>query len=183
MTVEGLPWCIVVIASLVGAIIDMRKGLLPNILTMPLFLSGLVWLTFQGGLSGLASSIGGSILLALPYIILFLAAGGGAGDAKMMGAIGAWVGFEQGIIVLVCVSIVSIFFGILTAFFKKRLKEVFVNIYTSVYTFFIVLFSGRGKVLLSKDSHPEKQQKGLTMPFGVSIFAGVCAAGGYVVLC
>jgi Flp pilus assembly protein protease CpaA len=182
MTVEGLPWCVVVIASLIGAITDIRKGLIPNILTIPLFFGGLIWATFQGGFSGLGFAFAGSIILALPYIILFLAAGGGAGDAKMMGAIGAWVGFEQGIMVLLFVAIASIFFGILTAFFKKRLKEVFANLYIGVYTFFIVLFSGKSKEYLGKDSHPEKPQGQVAMPFGVSIFAGVCAAGGYWLL-
>ena len=34
----------------------------------------------------------GALLLGIPFVILFLIAGGGAGDAKMMAAIGAWVG-------------------------------------------------------------------------------------------
>ncbi|MHC5073527.1 MAG: hypothetical protein ACYTFE_01725, partial [Planctomycetota bacterium] len=124
-----------------------------------------------------------SIILALPYIVLFLLAGGGAGDAKMMSAIGAWVALKQGIVVLVFVSVASIFFGILTAFFKKRLKEVFANVYIGVYTFFVILFSGKSKEYLRKDSQIKKPQGQVAMPFGVSIFAGVCAAGGYVLLC
>jgi len=45
------------------------------------------------------------LLLGIPYFLLFAFAGGGAGDAKIMAALGAWVGWHNGIAVVVGVSI------------------------------------------------------------------------------
>jgi len=82
-----------------------KEKRIPNALTLPLFIVGLLWSAWFGGLSSLAEAAGVSALMALPYIVLFLFFGGGAGDAKLMGAIGAWLGLKQGLMVLACVAI------------------------------------------------------------------------------
>jgi prepilin peptidase CpaA len=85
----------------------MRIRRIPNLLTAPFFVGGLCFAACLGGFAGLEESIGGCVLTAAPYLILFLWAGGGAGDAKMMGAIGAWVGLAGGAIVLLCVALAA----------------------------------------------------------------------------
>ena len=54
----------------------------------------------RGGGAGWPTLRSGVCCWACPYVALFLFAGGGGGDAKLMGAIGAWVGFASGVIVL-----------------------------------------------------------------------------------
>lgn len=100
---QPVPWAVVVAASLVAAMTDIASRRIPNILTGPLLLGGVVWAAWTAGPSGLADSISACVLLALPYVLLFLFAGGGAGDAKLMGAVGAWLGMVNGLIVLSCV--------------------------------------------------------------------------------
>ena len=82
-----IQWGVIISASLVAASCDMRSRRIPNTLTFPLFLCGLVWALVHGGLSGLGEAFGACFILALPYILLFVFANGGAGDAKLMGAI------------------------------------------------------------------------------------------------
>ena len=89
-----IQWGIVIGASLVAAVFDARRNRIPNVLTIPLLLLGVTSSIFFGGLSGLAQSVGACILLALPFVLLFIFANGGAGDAKLMGAIGAWIGLD-----------------------------------------------------------------------------------------
>ena len=170
-------WIVVITASFAAAFNDVTKGKIPNILTMPLFITGLIWSVWKGGLSEFGLSIMGAFVLALPYVILFFFAGGGAGDAKMMGAIGSWVGLEQGLIVLLCVCISAVVLGLAKAILKKQLKFLLSSIIVDLYNLIGILF-GAFKMQKSDEFYKRSPME-LTMPYGVPIFAGVCAAGGY----
>ena len=89
---EFLPWIVVLAATGIAAITDGLTSRIPNVLTLPLWVAGLVYGALSAGLWGGAESLVASLLLALPYILLFVYAGGGGGDAKIMGALGAWLG-------------------------------------------------------------------------------------------
>ena len=102
-----LAWGVVLIACVIGCVTDLRARRLPNILTLPLWLAGLVFATATGGVSGLGGAFTASVLLAIPYVILFVCAGGGAGDAKMMAALGAWLGLMPGLYTLVVIAFVG----------------------------------------------------------------------------
>ena len=182
ITVETLlQWGVVIGVSLAAAIIDLRTRRIPNALTMPLLVAGLVWAAWIGGLLGLANAAAACFLLALPYLLLFLFAKGGAGDAKLMGAIGAWMGVKQGIIVLGCVCVAGGVLAIASAFAKRRLKVVLANIVLSIYNFMVAVLTSRSIGTAANEARPEQTEK-LTIPYGVAIFAGVCAAGVTVLL-
>ena len=91
MTIPGGLWLqrALIGASLAAAIMDVREGRIPNRLTLPLWLLGLAKATCLGGAGGVVAALGVSVLVALPYIVLFFLGKGGAGDAKLMAAIGA----------------------------------------------------------------------------------------------
>jgi hypothetical protein len=69
---------------------------------------------------------------------------------------------------------------------KKRLKSVLTNVFISIYTFLLFILSG-GKRQFTEIRPQGLQNPGqtvdLTIPYGVAIFAGVCLAGVYVLLC
>lgn len=99
-----LEWGVVIGASLAAAVTDLRSRRIPNALTMPVLLGGLTAAVAVGGGVGLADACAGAVLLALPYLLLYRYAGGGGGDAKLMAAVGAWLGVLPGVVVLVAVS-------------------------------------------------------------------------------
>lgn len=170
-------WGVIIGASLFAALYDLRKKRIPNALTLPLFIVGLIWAVWFGGLSGLAESAGASALLALPYIILFLFFGGGAGDAKLMGAIGAWLGLKQGLIVLACVAIAGGILALARAIVKRQVKFVLTSVFVSFYGALLQLMTHKKLQLV--DEQTEIRQSGeLIIPYGVAIFVGVCAGGG-----
>ena len=178
-TVTVIKWGVVIGASLLAAVSDLRERRIPNALTFPVFVVGLIWSAWFGGLAGLAESAGASALLALPYIILFVFVGGGAGDAKLMAAIGAWLGFRQGLTVFACVAIVGGIMAIAKALARKRLKFVLTSVFVSFYGLILYLVTHRTMKLA--DEQTEIKQSGeLDIPYGVAIFAGVCAGGGIV---
>jgi len=83
---------VVVPAVLIASIIDYRARKVPNWLNASLAAAGLLTQSLYFGWSGLAAS-GLGLLVGLGVLIVPWAMGGmGAGDVKLMGAIGAWFG-------------------------------------------------------------------------------------------
>ncbi len=75
-----------------AAIIDGRELRVPNWLTFPLAIAGLVFATAIGGAGGLLWGLAG-LALGLALLLPLHAIGGmGAGDVKLLAAVGAWVG-------------------------------------------------------------------------------------------
>jgi prepilin peptidase CpaA len=78
--------------ALLACVFDLRTRRIPNVLT---FGSALVALSVHGavdGVGGLLTSLGGwatGIAIFLPFYLL---RGLGAGDVKLLGALGAWLG-------------------------------------------------------------------------------------------
>jgi prepilin peptidase CpaA len=172
----AIQWGIVIGASLAAAVWDLRTRRIPNMLTIPVLAAGLIWAGWTAGLWGIANAASACLWLALPFVLLFVFGGGGAGDAKLMGAIGVWLGLSQGTVVLVCVMIAGIVLSLCKAVINKKLKIVLMNVFISVYTFIIYALSHRTKQLaFNRDCFVSTDA--LTIPYGTAIFAGVCIAG------
>ena len=76
----------------VAAINDLRFQKIPNMLTYPAMALGLANHCATGGLDGLLFSAGGLTVGLAILIFPYLTGGVGAGDAKLMGAVGATIG-------------------------------------------------------------------------------------------
>jgi prepilin peptidase CpaA len=75
-----------------AAISDWRTRRLPNRLTVPAFAAAVLMHTAVNGLAGLGFSLAGSVTGFGILLVLWLIGGGGGGDVKLMGALGAWLG-------------------------------------------------------------------------------------------
>ena len=76
----------------VAVIQDLRYQRIPNLLTYPTMVVALVYHSITLGLNGALFSAGGLGLGIAILIVPYLMGGMGAGDAKLMGAVGAVVG-------------------------------------------------------------------------------------------
>ncbi len=178
-----LQWSVVIGASLTGAVWDVRSGRIPNWLTLPAAGLGLAYMAWHHGLHGLGESAVGWAALALPYIVLFIMARGGAGDAKMMGAAGAWLGIQPGLVVLVCVGAAGAVFGLARMLAHGRRRMLFGNMWASLYVFMGALCGGPegwNSVNDKPGEAPPAQATDGTVPYGVPIFLGVCV-GAFLV--
>jgi prepilin peptidase CpaA len=71
---------------------DVRTRRIPNRLTFPAAAVGLFAATFAHGGHGTVSSAAGLLVGLALFLPLFVLRGLGAGDVKLMGALGAWLG-------------------------------------------------------------------------------------------
>jgi prepilin peptidase CpaA len=118
-----LQWSAVLGASLAAAVMDARSRRIPNRLTIPLALWGLASSSYFRGAAGGLDALAACLLLAFPYVLLFAFAGGGAGDAKLMGAIGTCVGLVQGLLVLAAVALCGVALGLVQAHAAGRSRQ------------------------------------------------------------
>ena len=88
----ALPLLVVLVAVMAAATTDLWGFRLHNALTIPLFLTGLMYHGIAEGPSGLAGSVLGVLVGAVPLLIPYAKGGMGAGDIKLMAGVGAWLG-------------------------------------------------------------------------------------------
>ena len=87
---------------LAGAATDWRSRRIPNWLTLPAMIAGLV-LNALGG--RLIAALAGMLAALALYFAFFALGFRGAGDGKLMGAVGAFVGWPQVAVVIVLVAL------------------------------------------------------------------------------
>lgn len=179
-----VEWGVAIGASLCAALIDIKTRRIPNVLSLPLLVGGLIWAGWMRGLAGTGEALGAAVLLALPFIVLFLYAGGGAGDAKLMAAIGAWLGLRQGFVVLLAVGVAGMALALVRTLVARKLRSTAASTFVAFMGLMLSLSSGyRCEPDTETLETDVKGQGDLCVPYGIAIFVGVCAAGGYLWVC
>lgn len=109
--------------------IDFKTQLLPDSITIPLLWLGLIAGLFEVFVSLQQAVIGalvGYLSFWLIYQLFFLITrreGMGMGDLKLLAALGAWLGWEQLPIIILCSSVAGSIFGIIAHFLADRSTE------------------------------------------------------------
>jgi prepilin peptidase CpaA len=94
---ENWVYWAVSIFAIVAAYIDGKELRVPNKLTFPMIIAGWIWSSIYYGMEGdgwylgLAWSLAGTAVGIATLLPAYSVGGMGAGDVKMMAAIGAWV--------------------------------------------------------------------------------------------
>lgn len=103
-----------------AAIVDLRSQRIPNRLTFSGIVAALLYYCTFNGIDGIMFSVGGLLagvgLLLLPYLM----GGMGAGDAKLMGSVGAFVGVKGVFIAFLLTAIAGGFYSLFLIFSQKK---------------------------------------------------------------
>jgi prepilin peptidase CpaA len=172
---QPLLWGVVVLASLVAAALDLKSRRIPNWLTGPVFLAGLVSATAIGGIRGLADSAGGAVVMSLLFLMLFVFARGGAGDAKLMAALGSWLGVVNGLFALGAILAAGALLGICYALIVKRLRQVLRNLAGMILALWCLVV-GRGRIVTLEQARQAAPLQKIRMPYGLAVLVGTVAA-------
>ena len=116
--------------ALIAGWTDWRSRRIPNWLTVPGFLIGIGANTLASGMQGLKASLLGAglgLLVLLPFVFLRSL---GAGDWKLAGALGAFVGWGVLVNLLMGSVVVAGIMALGLVIYKRRFKETMRNIGT-----------------------------------------------------
>jgi prepilin peptidase CpaA len=173
MTLQQTIWAFTIGVTFVAACVDFRTHKIPNWLTVPALFLGLGLRTAISGWAGAKASLEGAGLALVLLLPLVLMRALGAGDWKLMGAVGAFMGPAMFLFVLLGSILVSGLMAMVEMMRTRRVKETFHNLVVLVRGFFS--FGLRAHPEISLDNPAL-----LKLPFGVAValstLACFCAA-------
>lgn len=156
-----------VLLLLIAAAWDVHSRRIPNVLTVPAFLVALALSSFDGwtGLSQAFQGAGVALLLALPLLAV---SGMGGGDAKLLIAVGAFMGVEGFLASVVFTGVAG---GSMAFYYSYRYGMLAPVLQSTVGLMQYGLTAGR------YGSRPTLDKAGaLSIPYGVSIATGTLMA-------
>jgi prepilin peptidase CpaA len=165
-------WAFALAFVLYAGWLDSSTRRIPNWLTVPGLLLGVALHGMAGGWRGAVVALeGAGLALAILLPLVFLRALG-AGDWKLMGALGAFLGPQIFFLVLLASVLVAGLMSVVVMVRAHRVRETLRNLYLLILTFLTLGF--RKNPGISLDS-PDA----LKVPFGVAAAVGtfVCFVG------
>lgn len=129
LVIPVFPAIVVIVASLIAAATDIWNYKVYNVLTLPLLVTGLIYNAVIGGWAGLANS-GMGLLFGFLALLLFYSLGGmGAGDVKLMAAIGAWLGMPLTLYIFVASALAGGIYAVFLLIFTTGLQDSIIHMH------------------------------------------------------
>ncbi len=168
---SGMPviWIPALVVASIAGVLDWRFRRIPNWLTVAGVAAGLAVNTILYRWPGLRAALLGTVLglgLLLPFVLL---RGLGAGDWKLAGALGACLGPQQLLSVLIGTILVAGVMALAVVIWKGRLKKTLLNILHLLAALFSLRMPG---LEVSLDD-----PKSTKIPFGVAVAVTVLFFG------
>jgi prepilin peptidase CpaA len=164
---------ILIVVLLICIFTDIRSRKILNIVTMPTIVFGLIYNISTTGVEGLLFSGKGFLvglgLLLIPYML----GGMGAGDVKLMAAIGALMGTSFVFYSFIYTALIGGVIAVLLIIKTKGIKNLFKSIFYNI----VFLRSSLGSMVIPKD-----KQSSISFPYGVAIVLGTLSTlvwGGF----
>jgi prepilin peptidase CpaA len=174
MHAAQIIWFFTLALTLSAALLDWRSRHIPNWLTVPGLLSGVAANTLLKGWHGARFSLEGAALALVLLLPLVLLRALGAGDWKLMGAVGAFLGPILFLYVLAGSIFASGIMAVVQMYRVGRVTETLRNMWTLVKGF--AAFGMKKNPQISLDN-----PRLLKLPFGVAVAAAtiVCCCAAY----
>jgi len=115
--------------AVVAAAVDVRWRRIPNLLTFGAAAAGLIYHAASGGLHGAGFSAAGWAVGLVLFFPFFALRGMGAGDVKLLAALGAWLGPAATLWVALFSAIAGGVLAVIVALTRGYLGKAFNNIW------------------------------------------------------
>lgn len=116
------------VCAAIGAVTDVRSRRVPNLLTGPAMVAGLALHLALDGWHGMLLAAAAGLICGLIFLVFFLAGGMGAGDVKLITAIGCLIGISSIASVLILTAIAGGVMAIGLAVARGQLKQTIFNV-------------------------------------------------------
>ena len=149
----------------IGSVTDVRERRIPNLVTGPAIVAGLMLHAIYGGWRGLGDSALAGLIAGGIFLVFFLAGGMGAGDVKLMTAVGCIAGLSALPLVVIATALAGGVLALAVSIYHRRLRETLCNV--------VALLQHHGRQGLKP--HPElnlSNARTLRLPFALPIAAG-----------
>jgi prepilin peptidase CpaA len=158
---------ILVAVVLTAAISDLRSRRIPNWLSLTGIVAGLALNTFLYGSDGVVRSLEGLGTAFGIYFVLYLFRAMGAGDVKLMAAVGAFVGPGNWLMIFLITALLGGGIALAVLLSRKRMRKTWDNVLfiMSEMMHFRAPYMGREELSV-------KSQKAVTLPHGAVIGLG-----------
>ncbi len=157
----------VAIFTVAAAITDFFTRKVPNQLTVSAFAAAVILHTVVNGFAGLGFAMAGFATGFGILLVLWLIGGGGGGDVKLMGALGAWLGasltlqvFFVGTALAAVAAAGIILSGLMTRGYKAVNRR------------YLASASAGGQSAADEQARRLRQQRRRLMPFAIPVALG-----------
>ena len=145
---------------------DLATRRIPNVLTFGAALAALVVHGYVAGWSGAGSSLAGWPVGVAFFFPFFALGGMGAGDVKLLAAVGAWLGPAATVWVALYCSIAGGVMALVVAGLSGYLKQAFTNLFGLLMHWRVVGIRPVPELMLST-------QQGPRLAYAVPVLAGL----------
>jgi prepilin peptidase CpaA len=153
------------LCATLSAVYDVRSRRIPNFITLPAIVFGLLLHAVFGGWQQLATSAAGGLICGLIFLLFYLAGGMGAGDVKLITATGCIAGLSLIGHLLILTALAGGVMAIGLALYRRQLAETWHNMYAlAVHHRYMGL-----------TPHPQfnlSNERTLRLPYALAIAAG-----------
>lgn len=157
---------IAVAVVLAAVVTDLKSRRIPNLLTFGAALTAVIVHGYVEGWSGVGMALAGWLVGAAFFFPFFALGGMGAGDVKLMAAVGAWLGPGAIMWVALYSSIAGAVMALVVAGFAGYLGQAFTNLWCLLMYWRIA--GPRPAPELTLSSH-----RGPRLAYAVPVFAGL----------
>ena len=163
----GVLGALVVCAA--ASAVDVRSGRIPNILTLGAAAVGLVVGTITGGLAGLGQALAGWVVGCGLFLPFFLLGGMGAGDVKLLAALGAWLGPSLTLFAALYAGVAGGVMAVIVSVAHGHLRQLFSNVWGLLIFWRVAGLQPMPGLTLRTAASPR-------LPYALPIAAGTVAA-------
>jgi prepilin peptidase CpaA len=165
MTTEALFMGGALVVAAIGAATDVASRRIPNKLTYTGMLLAIGGHTVLQGWHGLASALAGGLIGGGAFLVFFLVHAMGAGDVKLITAVGCMAGAAATVEIVLASAIAGGIFAILFSLWKGRLRSLLANVVELL----------KFHAIAGAEVHPTlnlSNPQAARLPYGVAIAAG-----------